>query len=140
MGLFLALLVVVVVFMFLVRLMAALMFRVSERMLTGYFRSLEALVELDTLPPAWDNQLRKMADRGTVRTGLVEWLPWQEAAKPFLLKKIAGLRKYFEKSTLVDSPETRVIMLETLDEVKARWEGSELPEILAYYDFSLDVR
>ncbi len=140
MRLFLVLLVVVVFFMLLVRLMAALMARVSERMLTGYFRSLEALVELDTLPPAWDNQLRKMADRGTVRTGLVEWLPWQEAAKPFLLKKIDGLRKYFEKSTLVDSPETRVIVLENLDEVRARWEGSELPDILAYYNFSLDVR
>ena len=139
MPLLLILLVVVVFFLLLVKLIAALMGRVSERMLTSYFRALEAIVELDTLPPDWGEQLQKMARQGYVRTRQGS-MRWQDQAKPFLLKKMRGLRDFFEKSRFVEGPEAREILLESLDEVRDRWEGSELPEILAYYDLTIDAR
>jgi hypothetical protein len=138
--LFFILLAVVVFFLLFVKLIAALMGRVTERMLTSYFRALEALVERDTLPPDWSEQLRRMARRGNVRTRLIQSSPWQEAAKPFLMKKIRDLRNYFERSRFVEGPEAREVLLETLDAVRDRWEASELPEILAYYDLALDAR
>ena len=139
MQLFFILIVLVTGFLLIIKMIAGLTGRVSERLLTNYFRSAEAL-DNDELPPAWGDQIQKMARRGVVRTGPAQMLPWDQAAKPFLMKKIRGLRKYFETSPFVENQEAREAILELFDDVATRWEASELPDILAYYDVTIDTR
>ena len=63
--------------------------------------------------------------------------PWEQAARSFLLKKIRQLHRYFADCPFVEGPEARALLLEQLETVINRWEGSELPEILAYYDLTI---
>lgn len=138
--LFLVLLAALVAFLLIIKLLTAMSGRVTERMLTRYFRSAEALLDSDELPAEWGDQLQRMAHRGTVRTQLIRTLPWEEAAKPFLMKKLKALRSFFETYPFVESPEVRAMMLELFDAVAARWEGSDLSDILDYYDVSIEAR
>ncbi len=114
--------------------------RLSERMVTTYFRSAEALIERDRLPQSWSGRLTETAKRGTVRQRLIYVVPWQEVAKPYLMKEIKGLHKYFEKCPFVENPEARELLLKRIGVVIERWESSELSEILSYYDVSIDTR
>ena len=114
--------------------------RLSERMVTNFFRSAEALLERDRLPQDWNDELAKMAKHGTVRRWVIYRVPWQEAAKPYLMKKINSLHKFFEKCPFVESPESRELLLKRLDVIIERWEGSERSEILRHYDFAVDAR
>ena len=139
MNLFIILLVVITVFLLLIKLIGSLTGRVSERLLTNHFRALEALLEYDKLPTDWVEQLKKMARGGRVRRRFVRQLPWEAAAKPFLIKKIRQLYKFFEGCPFVESPEARALLLEQLEAVTKRWESSELPEILAYYNLAIDI-
>jgi|TARA_Y100000994_G_C15510161_1_gene367215 hypothetical protein len=134
---FLTFLVAVVAVLLLVKLMASMMGRITERILTGHFRALEAIVELDKMPQEWGDELKKMAEQGTVRTrqGTKRW---EDEAKPFLMKKMKILRNHFEKSRFLEGPETRQILLSSLDEVRDRWNDSELLEILKHYDLKVD--
>ena len=111
--------------------------RITERILTGHFRALEAIGELDKRPQEWGDELKKMAEQGTVRTrqGTKRW---EDEAKPFLMKKMKILRNHFEKSRFLEGPETRQILLSSLDEIRDRWNDSELLEILKHYDFKVD--
>jgi hypothetical protein len=136
---FLIFLFVVVVVLLLVKLMASMMGRIIERILTGHFRALEAILELDKMPQEWGDELKKMAQQGTVRTRQGS-IRWEDEAKPFLLKKMQGLRDHFDKSRFLEGPETREILLQSLDEVRGRWEGSELSEILNHYNLKIDRR
>ena len=43
-----------------------------------------------------------------------------------------------QKSRFLEGPETRQILLSSLDEVRDRWNDSELLEILKHYDFKVD--
>ena len=137
MKIFLTFLVAVVAVLLLVKLMASMLGRITERILTGHFRALEAIVELDKMPQEWGDELKKMAEQGTVRTrqGTKRW---EDEAKPFLMKKMKILRNHFEKSRFLEGPETRQILLSSLDEVRDRWNDSELLEILKHYDFKVD--
>ena len=137
MQIFLTFLVAVVAVLFLVKLMASMMGRITERILTGHFRALESIVELDKIPQEWGEELKKMAQQGTVRTrqGTKRW---EDEAKTFLMKKMKILRSHFEKSRFLEGPETRQILLSSLDEVRDRWNDSELIEILKHYDFEVD--
>ena len=137
MKIFLTLLVAVVAVLLLVKLMASMLGRITERILTGHFRALEAIVELDKMPQEWGDELKKMAEQGTVRTrqGTKRW---EDEAKPFLMKKMKILRNHFEKSRFLEGPETRQILLSSLDEIRDRWNDSELLEILKHYDFKVD--
>ncbi len=137
MKIFLTFLVAVVAVLLLVKLMASMMGRITERILTGHFRALEAIVELDKMPQEWGDELKKIAEQGTVRTrqGTKRW---EDEAKPFLMKKMKILRNHFEKSRFLEGPETRQILLSSLDEVRDRWNDSELLEILKHYDLKVD--
>ncbi|MCH2667395.1 MAG: hypothetical protein MKZ59_05440 [Deinococcales bacterium] len=137
MKIFLTFLVAVVAVLLLVKLMASMMGRITERILTGHFRALEAIVELDKMPQEWGDELKKMAEQGTVRTRQGT-KSWEDEAKPFLMKKMKILRNHFEKSRFLEGPETRQILLSSLDEVRDRWNDSELLEILKHYDFKVD--
>ena len=53
MNLFIILLIAISTFLLLIKLLAALTGRVSERLLTSHFRALEALLEHDELPADW---------------------------------------------------------------------------------------
>ena len=128
MYIFLILLVAVTGLLLILKLIATLTGRVSEHLLTGHFRALEALLEHNQLPDAWVEQLRKMAHG---KSSL------QEAAKPFLLKKIGQLTTYFEGSPFVESAEARALLLEELTVITQRWEKAEISEILAHYDLAL---
>ena len=75
MKIFLTFLVAVVAVLLLVKLMASMMGRITERILTGHFRALEAIVEIDKMPQEWGDELKKMAEQGTVgtRQGTKSW-------------------------------------------------------------------
>ncbi|MEM7132001.1 MAG: hypothetical protein AAF702_37165 [Chloroflexota bacterium] len=133
MNLFLILLAIVTVFLLLIKLIASLIGRVSERLLTSHFRALEALLEHNKLPDEWHDHLRKMAKGNSAVSPLGHQNPWEESAKSLLLKKIRALYTYFETSPFVESPETRALLLEQLADVAQQWEDSDLSEILAYY-------
>lgn len=137
---FIVLALLVIGFLLVIKLIAATTGRLSERLLTNYFRSAEALLDSDRLPTAWGDELQKMARRGTVRTGLIQTSPWQEAAKPYLLKNLRALRTFFETCPYVENQEVRELMLQEFDTVTTRWEASDLPEILDYYDVPIDTR
>ena len=137
MTIFIILIVVVSVFLLLIKLIGSLTGRVSERMVTNFFRSAEALLERDRIPDDWNSELQKMARRGTVRQKVVYTVPWREAAKPYLMGKINGVHKFFEKCPFVENPEARELLLKRLDVVAERWEDSEISEILDYYDVVL---
>jgi hypothetical protein len=126
--------------LFLFKMLGSVTGRLTERMVTTYFRSAEALLDRDRLPSDWNEGLTAMAKRGTVQHRLIYRVPWQEVAKPYLMKKVNGLHKYFEKCPFVDSPEARELLLQEFDVVIERWESSELSEILSYYDFAIDTR
>ena len=140
MQLFVILLVVVSVFLLLIKLLGSFTGRLSERMVTNYFRSAEALLERDHLPPDWGEQLARTAKRGTARQRLIHRTPWREAAKPYLMKKINDLHKFFEKCPFVENPESRELLLSRLNDVIERWEESDLSEILRYYNVTVDSR
>ncbi len=136
MNLFIILLIVVTFFLLLIKLIASLMGRVSERMLTQYFRSIDALFAQNALPEDWTKQLKKLAQaRRVIRKNQ----PWEVEAKAFLLKKTYKLRKFFETCRFVDSEEARALLLTQIDNLTERWEQSELSEIFAYYKFNIDV-
>ena len=134
MNLFIILLVIVTVFLLLIKLIASLVGRVSEHLLTSYFRDLEALLEHDKLPDDWSENVMNMARAGHVRRRFFHQLPWEKAAKQYLIKKIRRLHKFFETCPFIESPEARASLLEQLEAMTRRWEDSELPEILAYYN------
>lgn len=136
MNLFLILLAVVTVYLLLIKLVAALTGRLSERFLTSYFRDLEALLEEDKLPVEWSRQVQQLTRGRPSHTNTVDLASREGAAKAFLMKKIRTLSNYFQSSPFVESPETRALLLERLETLIRRWEESELPEILADYQFS----
>lgn len=133
MNLFIIFLIVITFFLLLIKLIASLIGRVSERLLTNHFRNLETLLEHDQLPVDWGEKLEKIAQGGGAHILFVRQLLWDEEAKSFLMKKILALYKFFENSPFVESQEARELLLEQLETVINRWEGSEVPEILAYY-------
>ena len=132
MNFFIILLIIVTAFLLIIKLIASLTGRVSERMLTNYFRDLEALLTHDKLPDGWVEELKKMAHKGHSHH-----TPWEEPAKDFLLKNIHRLHKYFEECPFVEGPEARALLLEQLEALTRHWETAELSEILAYYGLSL---
>ena len=133
MNLFLTFLVIVTFFLLLVKLIGSYIGRVSERLLTGRFRALEALVEHDTIPIEWRRQAEKIKQSRSPRWPFGTQHSPDEAAKSFLLKKIRSLRGYFETSPFVESAETRTLLLEQLDEIAHRWEASNVGDILSNY-------
>lgn len=138
MNLFFVLLFILMVFLLLIKLIASLMSRVSERLLTYYFRSIEALLAEHKLPEEWAEQIKKMAKGGYVRMRL-QRLPWDVEAKAFLVKKIYQLRLFFERCPFVDSHEARELLLTQIDTVIRCWEASELSDLLAYYGFTVSM-
>ena len=71
MQLFIILVVVVSVFLLLIKLVGSLTGRISERMVTNYFRSAEALLERDRLPENWNQEVARMARRGSARHRII---------------------------------------------------------------------
>ena len=82
-------------------------------------------------------QLKQMGRGGPMRSRFTQQPSAEEAAKLFLIKKIRALHKYFETSPFVESSEVRALLLDQLETVTKRWEGSALSEILAYYDMTI---
>ena len=114
------------------------MARMTERSLTGKFRALDSLLEQDTLPNEWVDQIKKMATHGTVRTGSGSFSAWEPAAKIFLLKESKQLRQFFVKCPFVEHEETRALILDRITTVIERWEQEELKEILAHYKLTIE--
>ena len=126
---------VVTVFLLLIKLIAVLIGRVSERMLTQYFRSVEALFADHKLPDDWHKHIEKMAHP---KQGLRPLKLGQEQANVFLLKKITKLRTFIETCRFVEGDEARDLLVTKIDTVIKRWEDSELSEVLAYYKVDIE--
>jgi hypothetical protein len=140
MQIFIVLVVAVSIFLLLIKLIGSLTGRLSERMVTNFFRSAEALLERNRLPEPWKEEVARMAARGTVRHRVIYLVRWDEAAKPYLMKKINEVHKFFEKCPFVENPESRELLLKRLDAVMERWESTDAQSILASYDVALDAR
>ena len=109
--------------------------RVSERILTQYFRSIEALFAQNKLPEDWVKHLEKLA-KARQRSG---HLPRSKQAKAFLLQKITELRKFFKTCRFVESEEARGMLLYQIDNLKERWQSSDASEIIAFYKIDIDL-
>lgn len=138
MQIFVVLLAIVSVFLLLIKLLGSFSGRISERMITGYFQSAEALLERDKLPDDWNARLTTMAKRRAILERLLPFGPERNPARAYLMKRIKRLHKFFGKCPFVESPEAREMLLDRLDVVIDRWEKSDLPEILRYYDSTID--
>jgi hypothetical protein len=57
-----------------------------------------------------------------------------ERARRFLLKRLSALRRYFERSPLVDGEDTRRILLDALDEARDIWAQTSADELLKRRD------
>ena len=136
--LFVSLAIVATIIFLMVKGFGPLITRITERMLTGHFQSAEALLERDRLPERWSEQISRMASRGSVRQRLVYVVPWQDAARAFLMDNIRKLRKFFTTCPYVADDETREVILNQIDEIIGRWETLDIPAILEYYDLVLD--
>lgn len=135
MNLFIILVIIVTFFMFLIKFIVSLTGRVSERILTQYFRSIEALFAQNKLPEDWVKHLEKLA-KARQRSG---HLPRSEQAKAFLLQKIMELRKFFKTCRFVESEEARSMLLYQIDNLKERWQSSDASEIIALYNIDIDL-
>ena len=132
---FLIILVITVTFfIFFIKLIVFLTGQVSERMLTRYFREIEALFADNKLPEEWVQNLVKIAS-GKKR---YERLPRKEQAKAFLLLKITDLRKFFQTCRFVESEESRTLLLSQIDKLKETWESADVSEIFAFYNLDID--
>ena len=134
MNLFIILVIIVTFFMFLIKFIVSLTGRVSERVLTRYFRSVEALFAQNKLPEDWVKHLEKLAK---ARRRSVQ-LPRSAQAKAFLLQKITELRKFFNTCRFVESEEARTMLLNQIDNLKERWERSDTSEIVGFYKIDID--
>ena len=134
MNLFIILIIIVTFFMFLIKFIVSLTGRVSERVLTRYFRSVEALFAQNKLPEDWVKHLEKLA-KARRRSAQ---LPRSARAKAFLLKKITELRKFFNTCRFVESEEARTMLLNQIDNLKERWERSDASEIVGFYKIDID--
>ena len=134
MNLFIILVIIVTFFMFLIKFIVSLTGRVSERILTRYFRSVEALFAQNKLPEEWVKHLEKLAK---ARQRSLH-LPRSEQAKAFLLKKITELRKFFKTCRFVESEDARGMLIYQIDNLKERWQSSDASEILSFYNIDID--
>lgn len=134
MNLFIILVIIVTFFMFLIKFIVSLTGRVSERILTRYFRSVEALFAQNKLPEDWVKHLEKLAK---ARQKSVQ-RPKSVQAKAFLLKEITELRQFFKTCRFVESEEARAMLLNQIDNLTERWQSSNAFEIIASYNIDIN--
>jgi hypothetical protein len=87
------------------------------RFVNSRHHAAESILEDSGVPEDWvEEALRKG------RTG--------ERARRFLLGRLRTLRRYFERSPLVDGEDTRRILLQALDEAREEWSEAAPDELL----------
>lgn len=93
--------------------------------ITRTHQALEQIVEGRRVPAAWLAELdRKMP-------GVIGGTPrQQQAARRYLLGRLAGLRRYCARSTMIDGPETLAILLDGLGKAEREWRELELERIV----------
>jgi hypothetical protein len=87
--------------------------------------ALEEIVDHGRVPAAW------IEDLGRRMPGAVGGTPRQrQAARRFLLGRLAGLKRYCARSTMIDGPETLAILLEGIGRAEREWREKDLEQIV----------
>ncbi len=78
-------------------------------------RAAEAIIETGRPPREW---IEALPPRG------------EERRRRRLLRELAKLAKYFEHSPLVDSEETRRVLVDQLEEIRDKWKAAPAADLL----------
>jgi hypothetical protein len=87
--------------------------------------ALEEIVEERRVPASWIEEM------GRRMPGSLERPPRQaEGAKRYLIGRLAELRSYCKKSTLVDGPETLALLLDGLARAEREWTERSIEDVV----------
>ncbi len=111
---------------FLFRYLATAAGRRAGGRIASTHRALEEIVERGRVPASWIGELRRKMPGAFAR-------PARRAdeAMRFLLGRLAALRSYCTRSSLVDGPDTLALLLDGLARAERQWRERGLEEILA---------
>jgi hypothetical protein len=98
--------------------------RVGRR-IARIHQELEEIVEQGRIPASWIEEAKR-------RTRSVRGSPAKKRARMqrFLLKRLAEMRSYCLKSSMVDGPETQELLLDGLDRAERDWTERGFEEAL----------
>ena len=91
------------------------------RFVNARHRAAEAILNGSQVPEDWVTEAMRRGKSG-------------ERGRRFLLRRLKMLRRYFERSPLVDGEDTRRILLEALDEARDVWAEEPADELLQRRD------
>jgi hypothetical protein len=87
------------------------------RFVNARHRAAESILDSTQVPEDWVEEAVRKGRSG-------------ERARRFFLRRLRVLRRYFERSPLVDGEDTRRILLEALDEARDAWAQADPRELL----------
>ncbi len=91
-------------------------------------RAAEEILDSGCAPRAWVEMLGSRFPG----IGAGDVVPGRERAlKRRLLRELRSLEKYFERSPLVDTEETRRVLVAELREVRQKWQAAAVTELIA---------
>jgi len=131
---FLVLLIFVVLFVFIAKFGIAYATKLTERMMTDRFKDANAILNDKVVPKRWIDGIEKKIFEPNPVAALVDRfrdLPQdrETLAKERLMLRLDKLTKYFEKCPFFEDPESRKVMLEELEEIRAKWEPKPWGEL-----------
>jgi len=119
---------------FLFKFAGILTTRLSEKFVTTRFKAAESLLEEEKLPQAWLIRIRRTAFRGRwARLKPRTLAEMEEDAKEIALQLLEGLTKYFEKCPFLDTPETRLLLIDRLTALAENWRAKDWRDIVQLY-------
>lgn len=94
------------------------------RFVDRHHRTTEVLLETRGVPEQWRHEVRRRFPViGDDRT--------ERRARRFLIRRLDRLARYFERTPLVDSEETRRLIIDQLVEIAEEWEKASLAGLVA---------
>lgn len=133
---FLVLLIFVILFVFIAKFGVSYAAKLTERMMTSRFKDANTILNEKTVPQGWiDNVERKVFNPNSLFSLLARFRDLPEdkevLAKTEIMLRLEKLSKYFEKCPFFEDPESRKVMLEELEGVKAEWEPKAWRELIS---------
>lgn len=104
--------------------------KVTQIIIGKRHREIEYIVNTGKVPNAWAERFNRRISVLKEKTGTESRvLELKKTAKKFYLQKLDKLIEYAEKTTLVDSQETRRLLLERLNAVRKEWVETDEREL-----------
>jgi hypothetical protein len=133
---FLVLLIFVILFVFIAKFGVSYAAKLTEKMMTTRFQDANTILNEKTVPRGWINDVeRRVFNPNSLFSLLARFRDLPEdkeiMAKTEIMVRLVKLQKYFEKCPFFEDPESRKVMLEELEGVKADWEPKAWQELVS---------